>query len=331
MKKLITCGLCLALLTAVFTGCAKKPEPISQTGFMLDTVVRIDVFDNENKAILDGSFEKIKEYEKIFSRTDPESELWAINNRSSQTVEVSEPMRELLEKGLYYCDISDGALDITIAPLSELWDFKNSEHSVPAESAIEEARKSCDYRTVSLSGNVLTFSNPDTKLDLGALAKGYIADKVKEYLLENGVSSAIINLGGNVLCVGEKPGGSAFNIGIRKPFAQDTIRTVAAKDLSIVSSGVYERYFEENGTLYHHILNPKTGYPYQNELLSVTILSESSLDGDGFSTLVFSLGLEEGMKLINSMDYLEAVFITEDYEIYYSDGAEELLLPEEKG
>lgn len=333
MKKLISRGICLGLLICLMTSCTKKPEPISRTGFMLDTVVTIDILDNEDKAVLDGCFEKIAEYEKIFSRTDSESELWAINHRNpdDSSIEVSEPMRELIEKGIYYCELSDGALDFTIAPLSDLWDFKGQEHSVPPEDKLEEVRKYCDYRTVSLSGNTLTFSNPHTQLDFGAFAKGYIADKIREYLLENNVSSAIIDLGGNVLCVGKKPDGSDFKIGVRKPFSREAVRIVSADNLSVVSSGVYERYFEENGNFYHHILNPKTGYPYQNGLLSVTILSESSLDGDGFSTLLFSLGLDDGMKLVNSIDGIEAFFITEDYSIYYSDGAEELLLPEQKG
>lgn len=315
------------MLSAV-TGCRKKPEPVTRSGFLLDTVIRITIYDREDNSLLDGCFDKIAEYEKIFSRTDPESELWAVNHRgAAASVEVSEPMRELTQKGLYYCELSGGAFDIAIAPLTELWNFKASDKAVPAKADIEAAREKCDYKTVSLSGNRITFASPDTMLDFGALAKGYIADKVKAYLVENGVGSAVINLGGNVLCVGEKPGGEAFNIGVRKPFSDDTVRTVSAKDLSIVTSGVYERYFEENGALYHHILNPKTGYPYDNGLLSVTVLSESSLDGDGFSTLLFALGLEDGMKLVDSTDGIEAFFITGDETVHYSAGAEKLLLP----
>lgn len=320
--------VCAAILLAL-VGCKKAPEPVMRSGFLLDTVVRITVYDKEDEKLLDGCFEKIAEYEKIFSRTDSESELYKINHRgASSSLEVSEPMRELTEKGLYYCGLSGGAFDIAIAPLTELWDFKSLDMSVPFESDIKSARKKCDYRSVSLSGNTINFANPDTMLDFGALAKGYIADKVKDYLLENGVKSAVINLGGNVLCVGEKPGGEAFKIGVRKPFSDETVRTVLARDLSIVTSGVYERYFEENGVLYHHILNPETGYPYNNGLYSVTVLSESSLDGDGFSTLLFSLGLEDGMKLVNSTDGIEAFFITEDNEVHYSDGAEKLLMPQ---
>lgn len=327
LSRALALVLCAAVVSA-FAGCQKKAEPVTQSGFLLDTVVRITIYDKEDHQLLAGCFDKIAEYEKIFSRTDPESELWAVNHRgTASSVEVSEPMRELTEKGLAYCELSGGAFDIAIAPLTELWNFKASDKSVPPKVEIEAAKAKCDYKTVSLSGNRIEFASPDAMLDFGALAKGYIADKVKAYLVENGVKSAVINLGGNVLCVGEKSGGEAFHIGVRKPFSDDTVRTVAAKDLSIVTSGVYERYFEENGVLYHHILNPATGYPYNNGLSAVTVLSESSLDGDGYSTLLFSLGLEEGMKLVDSADGIEAFFITEDGKVHYSEGAEKLLLP----
>ena len=145
--------------------------------------------------------------------------------------------------------------------------------------------------------------------------------------MEQGVKSAIINLGGNVLCVGEKPDGTPFKIGLQKPFADrsETIETLNIKDMSVVSSGVYERHFIKDGVNYHHLLNPRDGYPFQNGLISVTILSDISADGDGMTTACFSLGLDEGLKLVNSLDGIYGIFITDDYEVYYSDGAEKFL------
>lgn len=164
-------------------------------------------------------------------------------------------------------------------------------------------------------------------IELGAVAKGYIADKVKEYLVSEGVKSAVIDLGGNVLCIGEKPDGEPFKIGIQKPFA-DRSETVAAVEIagrSVVSSGVYERYFEKDGKQYHHILDPSTGYPYENGLVAVTVLSEQSVDGDGLSTACFALGLEKGLKLIEQTPDTEAVFITEDGEMHFSKGFPEVV------
>ena len=161
-------------------------------------------------------------------------------------------------------------------------------------------------------------------INLGAIAKGYIADKMKDYLLEEGVESAIIDLGGNVLCVGQRPDGSPFRIGVQMPFADrsETAAVMEISDKSVVSSGIYERYFEQDGVLYHHILNPSTGYPYENDLVSVTIISDESVDGDGLSTTCFALGLDKGMELINSLPDVQAVFITEDYQLHYSEDFE---------
>ena len=173
-------------------------------------------------------------------------------------------------------------------------------------------------------GTYLISKPDDVILDLGAVAKGYIADKIKDFLEENGVKRAIINLGGNVLCIGKKTNTDNFGIGVRKPFAanNEVLVALSVDDSSVVSSGNYERYFyADDGTFYHHILNPATGYSYDNDLSDVTILSKDSLTGDCLSTTCFCLGLDDGMKLIESLDGIEAVFVTNEGEIHYSSGA----------
>ena len=183
-----------------------------------------------------------------------------------------------------------------------------------------------DYTKVELTplenGNYRITMPEGTILDLGAIAKGYIADKIKDYLLAHDVTSAMINLGGNVLCVGGKSDSKDFTVGVKKPFTQsnELLLTLNLRDCSVVSSGTYERYFYENDTFYHHILNPATGYPYDNRLTDVTILSAVSLDGDCLSTTCFALGLDDGLALIESLDNIEAVFVTTDGSIYYSSG-----------
>lgn len=169
------------------------------------------------------------------------------------------------------------------------------------------------------------FMEEGMSIELGAIAKGYIADKIKAYLIEQGVGSATINLGGNMLCVGTKPSGAPFRIGIQKPFADHSqvVGIVDIDDLSVVSSGIYERYITVDGKQYHHILNPATGYPYENGLVSVTIISPKSVDGDALSTSCFCLGLEDGMKLVESQPDCYGIFITSDGELHYSQGLEE--------
>lgn len=307
----------------------KSPEPIHKSSFLLNTFVDITLYDSNDTSILDHAMDICKDYEARFSRTMETSEIYKLNHRApGETVfSLSEETAALLSEALQYCELSDGAFDITIEPLSSLWDFSGGKKEIPDPEDISRAAQKVDYKNLRLEGNTLTFLSPDTTLDLGAIAKGYIADRIKDYLTEAGVKSAIINLGGNVLCVGGRPDGSPFQIGLRKPFADRTevIGNMEITDLSMVTSGVYERHFVINGKNYHHLLNPQTGYPYENGLISVTILSSSSSRGDGLSTVCFSLGLEGGMELINSMEGVYACFIDENYNLYYSDGMENFI------
>lgn len=324
----------IALTTAILgvTGCSRKIEPVSKSGFMLNTFVTVTLYDNDDPEILNGSLELCRSYENVFSRTIEGSEIYKLNHRKpgEEIVKVSEEAAALLERGFYYSRISDGAFDITVEPLTSLWDFSSEVHTVPSAAEIEAAREKVGYQNMKVENSEVEFLSPDTAVDLGAIAKGYIADRMKDYLMEQGVKSAVINLGGNVLCVGNRPDGTPFKVGLQKPYADrnETIGTFNINDMSVVSSGVYERHFEQDGVNYHHLLNPKTGYPYDNGLVSVTIISELSVDGDGLSTTCFSLGFDEGMKLIDSIEGAYGVFITEDYQIHYSEGAEQFLAEE---
>jgi thiamine biosynthesis lipoprotein len=331
----------IVISLSVFSGCGtsdrntdtKTPEVpyITQSDFLLNTVITINLYDMQDKDILNECFKLIRKYENIYSRTNESSELYALNNgsapRKGSSYQISDEMSDILSFGLHYSELSKGAFDITIEPVSSLWNFIAENPEVPDEADIHAALPFVGYKNITLNGNQVTFGKEGNGFDLGAIAKGYIADRVKEFLLSEGVKSAMINLGGNVICVGEKPDGTPFHVGIQKPYADrnETIAVMDISDFSVVSSGVYERYFLLDGVSYHHILNPKTGYPYDNNLISVTIISEKSSDGDGLSTTCFALGLEKGLELIASLPNTYAVFITNDYQIYYSEGFEEAI------
>ena len=169
--------------------------------------------------------------------------------------------------------------------------------------------------------NRVKLTDSKASLDVGAIAKGYIADRIKDYLVSKNVKHAIINLGGNVLVLGTKTDGSKYNIGIQRPFDEtgEPITSVKVADKSVVTTGTYQRFFEKKGKLYHHILSPNTGRPCKNNLSSVTIITDSSLTADAMSTTCFLLGYEEGMKLVNLLDNVDAIFMTDDNEIHYSD------------
>lgn len=295
-------------------------KQVSRTSFFLNTVVTVTLYGTEDDSLIEECFRLCGDYEKALSRTLEGSEIYALNHRTKDT--ASGQTLELIKSGLAYSALSGGAFDITIGSCSSLWDFTAKSPSVPDPELLKEALAHVGYEKLSLKGDQVSFLDDQTMIDLGAIAKGYIADKLKAFLEENQVTSATIDLGGNILCIGDKPDGSPFRIGIRRPFDDPgtPMLVVPVSGWSVVTSGIYERCFEENGRLYHHILNPATGYPCENNLLSVTILSEHSTDGDALSTACFSLGLDKGMDLIDSLEDIYAVFITDDYEVHYSEG-----------
>ncbi|HHX22603.1 MAG TPA: FAD:protein FMN transferase, partial [Thermoanaerobacterales bacterium] len=191
---------------------------------------------------------------------------------------------------------------------------------------INLALKLVDYRKVELNENEnsVFLKTPGMAIDLGGIAKGFAADEVVRILKENGVESAIADLGGNLYVIGSKPNGMPWNIGIQNPFniRGSIFATVKVSDKTLVSSGPYERYFEENGETYHHILDTRTGFPVDNGLMGITIISDSSIDADALSTSVFALGLVEGMKFIEEKKGVDAVFVTSDYMVYTTSGIE---------
>ncbi|OON96589.1 MAG: hypothetical protein ATN31_09530 [Candidatus Epulonipiscioides saccharophilum] len=299
----------------------KNPPYISKSEFVFDTLVSITLYNSSNEKVLDQAFDLCQEYENKFSKTIPSSEISIINNSHGQPTKVSTPTLELLDTAIYYSVISNGAFDVTIEPLSSLWNFKK--HIVPDPIDIQSASQNVNYKNIQLNflDNTVTLSNPDTQIDLGGIAKGFIADQVKEFLLKNKIEHALINLGGNVLTINNKPNGHNFVIGIQKPFAKlgEIITTHQISDKSLVTSGIYERYFENNGQLYHHIIDPKTGYPCETDLYGVTIISKDSVAGDALSTICLIKGLDEGIAFIKSLDDISAIFIDDNFNIIYVD------------
>lgn len=311
MKKII-CGMIFLLAAVCLVGCSEnQQEYISRTEFKLNTVVTVALYDKQEEMLLDGCMELCDRYERIFSRTLPESELYRLNKEKD--LKVSDELLSLISLGVSYGEKTGGLFDITVAPLAELWNFTGEEPSVPSQEELDAALSSVDYRNIVINGNRITLLN-GASIDLGALAKGYTADRIKEYLLSEGVESAIINLGGNVLCVGEKTDGTAFQVAIQKPFADrnEALEAVSVTDQSVVSSGIYERGFEENGVWYHHILNPFTGYPNTTDLTGVTILSDHSVDGDALSTICMALGSGKAAEFLESYPEIRAWLILED-------------------
>lgn len=291
-----------------------------RTLFAFDTVVTLKCACAAE--VMNRAADRCAYFEKRFSRTLEGSDVWNVNHAGGTPVAVAPETADLVEKALTYCERSEGMFDITIGAVSSLWDFK--EGVKPSDDAIQEAVRHVDYRGVHVQGSSVTLDDPQAALDLGGVAKGYVADDLARLFREGGCESGVINLGGNAYVIGSKPDGSSWNVGVQDPNAptnQAIIAKVACTDASVVTSGLYEREFTQDGVRYYHILDPKTGYPVQTDLVSSSVLTESSLDGDAFATWMFLLGSEAALSLAESIPGLEALFVTESGAMSMTQGA----------
>lgn len=257
--------------------------------------------------------------------------LYRLNNAGSLTRKEAaddkgfDELTALVRSGIEYGKLTDGALDITIEPVSSLWKFGTDEAALPDAGQIADALTKVDYSKVEVTDDFIELNG--CRLDLGATAKGYIAGKICDYLKKEGVTGAIVDLGGNISCIGTKADGTGFTVGIKKPFDEEGQMSLALdlSDMNIVTSGVYERYFYDNDILYHHILNPATGYPCENGLLSVTVISADAAQCDALSTGCFVLGMDKAKELVEGLDGVYAVFIDDNYDVYYTKGTERFI------
>ncbi len=302
-------------------GCSipnKKDYSYSDT--LYDTVIKVQVLDPVKEDVMNGLETLCKKYDTMFSMYVEGSDIYNINHAGGAPVSVSEDTATLIQKGIYYSALSGGSFDITIGSVSQLWDFSSGTGTIPDADAITSALSHVNYKNIAISGNTVQLLDPNAAIDVGAIAKGYIADRIKDYLKENGVKHAIIDLGGNVLLIGSKTDGSKYNIGIQKPFAEtgEPITSIKVADKSVVTTGIYQRYFEADGKIYHHILDPRTGYPCENTLYSDTIITNSSLTADALSTTCYLMGYEAASSLIDQLDNVDAIFITNDNEVHYT-------------
>ena len=325
--------LCI-LSTLMLFGCSNtKPlEPLSKTELIMGTICTVQIFDSKDNAIIDKCFNRLKELENLLSINKPGTELDKINEMAGkEPVKVSDDTFNIIKSGIEYGKLSKGHFDITIGPIVKLWGIGTDHGRLPKDNEIQQEKSLINYEDIVLNEKEKTvfLKNPKMIIDLGGIAKGYAADSLNNILAENKIESAMINLGGNLYIRGNNPNGNQWRIGIQDPNnvedtpnATNTVGNLLISNKSLVTSGTYERFIIVDGKKYHHIMNPKTGYPYENDLLSVSIISDKSIDGDALSTATFALGCEEGLKFINSLDNIEAIFITKDNKVYTSKNLE---------
>ena len=320
MKKVKCLGL-LVVLSLLLFGCSPAAQTSEKTLFAMDTVFSFRLYDGGDGEGLDACTDIILELEKMLSVTDPDSALSVLNATGEGT--LPEDAATLLSQTLALSERTGGALDPTIYPLVKLWGFTTDTYQVPDETAISETLEKVGIDHVQQQGQLLTLLD-GAQLDFGAVAKGYAAKCCAELLSAQG-TAALLDLGGNIQTVGEKPDGSAWQIGITNP--DDPSQSLAQLSLTgsnaVVTSGSYQRYFEQDGVRYHHILDPKTGYPAQSGLKSVTIVAQDGFLADGLSTALFVMGLADGSNFWRQSDDFEAVWIDLDNQVFVTEGLAE--------
>lgn len=314
--------LILCLASILVWGCVKgisQPGQKKQTStlFAMDTVMDLTLYGNKN--ILNELQEKILELEGLFSVTDKDSEIYRLNH--GEISQISPDTLDILSQSLSLCRRTKGALDISVYPLVRAWGFTTGEYQVPSDQEISSLLKRVGYPSLCLAPKEKKALLPQgMEIDLGGVAKGYTSNVLISLLKERGVSSALLNLGGNVHTLGTKPDGSRWRIAIKNPFGEGAAGVLEADGQAVVTSGGYERYFEQDGQIYWHILDPATGYPARTGLASVTVVSKDALLCDGLSTALFVMGEEKAIDFWRASSDFDMILISEDGHMLATEG-----------
>lgn len=316
---MIFLGSCQSILPA-------KEAPVNQNAHLLNTVITATAYGNHAKEALDLAFARVKEIENKLSRYIIGSEVDLINqNAGIQAVPISPDTYFIIEKALDYAKKTEGAFNPLIGTIVDLWGIGTPHAKIPTDDELNKYLSYIDYNQLELTKEPYTakLTSPYVRLDLGAIAKGYAADEMRDILTQQGIESALLNLGGNVVVIGSKPNKEAWSIGIQDPLEDERgqiIGVIRAKNTSVVTSGSYERFFEQDGVRYHHILDPFLGYPAQNGVISSTIITPNSIDADALSTSVYVLGKDKGLALLESLPEVEGIIMTDDFKIHTTSG-----------
>lgn len=305
MRRILAAALAYLLLAAPAYACAEE----SRTFFAMDTAMSLRIWGGDS-ALADACVARIEQLEALFSPTAEDSEIARLNRYGA--CELSEPTSELLNFALDICEATGGALDVTLYPVVRAWGFTTGEYRVPDEAELSALLAHVDYRGVQLSAGAASLE-PGAMVDLGSVAKGYASDELAELLRAGGVTSALIDLGGNIYCLGGKADGSDWRIGVRDPFGEGYCAVLTRSDCAIVTSGSYERYFEAaDGTRYGHIFDPSSGRPVENDLVSVTVTGESGALCDALSTALFVMGSERAAGFLSGRSDVSAILMRSD-------------------
>ena len=303
LKKIVLI-FCVFLVCLSFSSCSEKK--VSSTELAMNTVISITAYGDRADEAVKASFKEVKRIEALLSCHIDDSEISRINKWAhTKKQKVSDETAKVLKKALWVCQKTNGAFDISLKPISDLWNINAQNPKVPSNEEIKSALSTVGYENIEIDGNFVSFKKKGMQIDLGGAAKGYCADRIKEILKAHGIKNALIDLGGNIYALGKNEQGKNWRIGLQKPDGKrgEYFRVEELSGKSAVSSGSYERYFEQNGKIYHHILDRKTGCPSNSGLISVTVVSENSFEADMLSTAIFVMGADEFEKIKSEFEF----------------------------
>lgn len=320
----------LILIFIFFTGKYEESK-VSKSGYALGTLINLSAYGSKAQKAIDQAFNKLNDIDDIMSAFKEKSEISKISSKAGRDSEqLSRETYFVVKKALEYSKILEGTFDPTIRPLVKLWGIGSKEEKIPTDNEIENAMKLVNYNDVILdeSSQSVMLKHEGQSLDVGGIAKGFAADEVRDIFFKNNIKSALIDLGGNIFALGKKNDNNLWKVGIQNPFKPrgEFLGILSVKDKSIVTSGNYERYFEKDGHRFHHIIDPKTGYPSKSQIISATIISNNSIDGDGLSTGIYILGIDKSLNIIESIKGVDAILVTEDKKIYVTSGVNDIFV-----
>lgn len=322
IKSLFFSAGCLFLL--LMSGCGFDSKSYQQDFFSMDTYMSISVYGKNAKDAADACISEIQRLDQLLDKNDSESDIYRLNHAQGAAISLNSETWELLSLAYTYAQQTGGTFDPTINAISELWGIGSDQERVPSAEELSNALKQVGYRKLLLSDGKAQLTDGAT-IDLGGIAKGYAADRAITILKQYGIERAVLSLGGNVYVLGNAQNGQPWKVGIQDPdHSQEIVATLSLSNCSAVTSGDYERYFEQNGVRYHHLLDPQTGYPSDQGIRSVTVLCESSTQADAYSTALFVMGSEKGLSFCQEQG-IDAVFVLADGSIRYTEGLKDSL------
>lgn len=326
MKQLFISGLLVAALMLAGCGAQTSAEESSQTRevYAMDTVMTLEAYGQNADAALDEAVAEIERLDALWSIASSDGEIARLN--AEKQITASADTLALLTRAKEISAATDGLFSTTIAPLMEAWGFTSGDYRVPDEAELSALLAHVDDEEIAISDSTVTIP-ADAKVDLGGIAKGFTSARVMEIFRENGVKNGILSLGGNVQALGTKPDGSLWRVGLQDPADERALfATLELADKAVITSGAYERNFEQNGITYHHIIDPRTGYPAESGLSSVTIVSDDGTLADGLSTALFIMGKEAAVEFWRSnRDDFDMVLLADDGAVTVSAGIADAL------